>query len=112
MLNYFFFSYHFYFDIIYFIGCSPALHPFEFDEEAPKDQEFAVLSFMNPSFSCTKWSYKLKQSVSFCHIFIIICCRYYLSGCLPHDIWFQFEYFVLTLINQYCFLQDHTVFLL
>ncbi|XP_035210201.1 vacuolar protein sorting-associated protein 13B-like isoform X2 [Stegodyphus dumicola] len=45
-------------------GYSPTLFPFEFDDESPSNQEFAVLSFINPTLSYIKWSSKLKGELS------------------------------------------------
>ncbi|GBL80693.1 Vacuolar protein sorting-associated protein 13B [Araneus ventricosus] len=45
-------------------GCSPKFFPFEFDDEAPLIQEFSVLSFINPSYSCIKWISKIKGEIS------------------------------------------------
>nr|XP_015924478.2 vacuolar protein sorting-associated protein 13B isoform X2 [Parasteatoda tepidariorum] len=45
-------------------GCSPSLHPFEFDDECPSNQEFSAVSFVNPNISYSNWNSKIKTELS------------------------------------------------
>ncbi|XP_071043696.1 intermembrane lipid transfer protein VPS13B-like [Parasteatoda tepidariorum] len=47
-----------------FWGCSPSLHPFEFDDECPSNQEFSAVSFVNPNISYSNWNSKIKTELS------------------------------------------------